>query len=180
MEGRRFIRTIRLDSILSFGPNNEEFALEPLNVLIGPNASGKSNFIEALSILHAAPRDLQVPTREGGGVQEWMWKGEPESPPSTIDVILPFSTTAIRYRISFTEDRGRFRLFDEGLESENQATNIDKNTYEGLSEFLRQPLIWGDAEFHIFYRYGFTEKPLIEALTLEEDQIRRRKIELTM
>ena len=49
MEGRRFIESIRLDRILSFGPNDEAFELEPLNVLIGPNASGKSNFIEALS-----------------------------------------------------------------------------------------------------------------------------------
>ena len=48
MEGMRFFQTIRLDRILSFGPNEEAFALEPLNVLIGPNASGKSNLIEAL------------------------------------------------------------------------------------------------------------------------------------
>ena len=35
----REIRTIRLENILSFGPGNEPFSLEPLNVLIGPNAS---------------------------------------------------------------------------------------------------------------------------------------------
>ena len=40
MEGKRFIRAIRLDSILSYGPGTPEFPLEPLNVLIGPNASG--------------------------------------------------------------------------------------------------------------------------------------------
>ena len=54
MEGMRFFQTIRLDNILSFGPSEEEFPLEPLNVLIGPNASGKSNLIEVLSLLHAA------------------------------------------------------------------------------------------------------------------------------
>ena len=81
MEGMRFFQTIRLDNILSFGPSEEEFPLEPLNVLIGPNASGKSNLIEVLSLLHAAPRDLQVPICEGGGVWEWIWKGTPEPPP---------------------------------------------------------------------------------------------------
>ena len=68
MEGMRFFQTIRLDNILSFGPSEEEFVLEPLNVLIGPNASGKSNFIEALYLLRAAPWDLQMPIRQGGGV----------------------------------------------------------------------------------------------------------------
>ena len=74
MEGARFLRSIRLENILSFGPG-VEFPLEPLNVLIGPNASGKSNLIEALSLLAAAPRDLQAPIRAGGGVREWLWKG---------------------------------------------------------------------------------------------------------
>ena len=55
MEGMRFIESIRLDRILSFGPNEEAFGLEPLNVLIGPNASGKSNFIEALSVSACCP-----------------------------------------------------------------------------------------------------------------------------
>ena len=61
MEGKKFLHTIRLDSILSM----DRFALEPLNVLIGSNASGKSNLIEALSLLQAAPRDIQAPIREG-------------------------------------------------------------------------------------------------------------------
>ena len=42
MEGMRPIRTIRLANILSFGPDSAELPLEPLNVVIGPNASGKS------------------------------------------------------------------------------------------------------------------------------------------
>ena len=56
MEGKRFLHSIRLQNILSFGPDTPELPLEPLNVLIGPNASGKSNLIEALSLLAAAPR----------------------------------------------------------------------------------------------------------------------------
>ncbi len=124
MEGMRFFQTIRLDNILSFGPSEEEFVLEPLNVLIGPNASGKSNFIEALSLLHAAPRDIQVPTREGGGVREWPWKGEPKPQMASVDVTLPFRNAferklrPIRYRMDFKESRGRFLLCGEVVESE--------------------------------------------------------------
>ena len=149
MEGMRFIQTIRLDSILSFGPNNEEFPLEPLNVLIGPNASGKSNFIETLSLLQAAPRDIQVPTREGGGVREWLWKGETESPEAKMDVTLPhpfsdhWRVMSIRYRLAFTEANGHFFLLDEAVEEENPLTtgNDQPRIYYSYNLFDGQPLI---------------------------------------
>ena len=64
MEGKRTIGTIRLENILSFGPDTLPFRLEPLNVLIGPNASGKSNLIEAFSILAYLSTDIQIPFRE--------------------------------------------------------------------------------------------------------------------
>lgn len=54
---KRLLQTIRLQNFLSFGESAEEIELKSLNVLIGPNASGKSNLIEAISFLRAAPKD---------------------------------------------------------------------------------------------------------------------------
>jgi AAA15 family ATPase/GTPase len=65
---RRLIQSIRLQNFLSFGPDAEEIELKSLNVLIGPNASGKSNLIEAVGFLQASPIDLGLPIREGGGI----------------------------------------------------------------------------------------------------------------
>jgi len=45
VEGKKLLRTLQLQNLLSFGPESGEITLEPLNVLIGPNASGKSNLI---------------------------------------------------------------------------------------------------------------------------------------
>ncbi len=127
----RLLRTIRLDSILSFGPGTAELPLEPLNVLIGPNASGKSNLIEALSVLAAAPRDLQAPIREGGGVRQWLWKGAAGTPTATVDVTVqsPVSQVAERYRLSFTETGERFELRDEVVESERPLSPVEKQPY---------------------------------------------------
>ena len=72
---KRFLRSIQLRNLLSFGPDTPELELRSLNVLIGPNGSGKSNLIDAISLLQAAPRDLMEPIRTGGGVAEWLWKG---------------------------------------------------------------------------------------------------------
>src|SRR5271168_2103103 len=72
---KRFLRSIQLRNLLSFGPETPELELKSLNVLIGPNGSGKSNLIDAISLLQAAPRDLTEPIRRGGGIAEWLWKG---------------------------------------------------------------------------------------------------------
>ena len=161
MEGRRFIQTIRLENILSYGPGNEPFPLEPLNVLIGPNASGKSNLIEALSLLQAAPRDLQAPIREGGGILDWIWKGRLRIAPATVNVTVtyPNRPIALRYRLAFAEAGARFELRDEALEDERPRNTFDAQPFfyyryqEGhpvLSVVgeapLQRRLIWEDME----------------------------------
>ena len=70
-----FIKRLRMGGLLSFPPDMEFFELQPLNVLIGPNASGKSNFIEVLELLRSTPTDFAAAIRDGGGAQEWLWKG---------------------------------------------------------------------------------------------------------
>ena len=127
MEGRKFIRTIRLENVLSYGPSSGEFSLEPLNVLIGPNASGKSNLIEALSLLAAAPGDLQKPIREGGSVRDWLWKGAPKIPTATLDVTVDHpNNQPLRHRLSFTETGSRFEFRNETVENEKPAGGNEK------------------------------------------------------
>jgi len=87
VEGFRLIERIGLTNLLSFGPKGLALELEPLNVLIGPNASGKSNLIAALSLLHAVPSDLSVPIREGGGIAEWLWKGGGDGAEAKLEVV---------------------------------------------------------------------------------------------
>ena len=55
----RFLQSKKFNGFLSFAPDAPVVDLTPLNVLIGPNASGKSNFIEAIELLHATPTGPQ-------------------------------------------------------------------------------------------------------------------------
>lgn len=130
MDGMKLIRSIRLENLLSYGPDSRALSLEPLNVLIGPNASGKSNLIEALSLLAEAPKDLQIPVRKGGGVADWLWKGSKDKTTATIDVTLHHSPgpMPLRYRLSFTETASRFDLRDEAIENE-EATGAHDRPY---------------------------------------------------
>ena len=114
------IHRIRLIDVLSFGSGSQELKLEPLNVLIGPNGSGKSNFIEAIGLLKAAPRDLHAPIRDGGGVHEWIWRGDATGGIAQVDVVLSYSETrALRYTLTFLEKGQRFRVNSEELRPEH-------------------------------------------------------------
>jgi predicted ATPase len=55
-----FIQRLRMGGLLSFPPDMEFFELQPLNVLIGPNASRKSNFIEVLELLRSTPDERSL------------------------------------------------------------------------------------------------------------------------
>ena len=87
MEGKRTINSIKLKNILSFGSEGQEIELQPLNVLIGPNASGKSNFIEALRLMSYLPRDINKPLSDSGGIGEWLWKGGEPNPTAEIETL---------------------------------------------------------------------------------------------
>ena len=80
----RIIQRLRMPGLLSFPPDMGFFDLQSLNVLIGPNASGKSNFIEVLGLLSAMPLDFAAAVRDGGGAAEWLWKGSAQPAPATM------------------------------------------------------------------------------------------------
>ena len=118
MEGKRFIHSLRLQNFLSYGSEEEEIELQPLNILIGPNASGKSNLIEAIGILKALPTDLVAPIRQGGGISDFLWKGGKDISIAKIEAILdyPEGQEPLRYQISFTINGQRLEVVDEAVE----------------------------------------------------------------
>lgn len=124
-----FLKSLKLTNFLSFGPESQDIDLTPLNVLIGPNASGKSNFIEALELLHATPTDISEAIRIGGTAGEWMWKGVMPPKPAVITARICSNapTPELRYRISFTEANSRLEIVDEALENSlpNQPSEPD-------------------------------------------------------
>lgn len=113
-----FLKSLTLTNILSFGPEPHTVELGPLNVIIGPNGSGKSNFIEAIGLLKAAPRDIHEPIREGGGIDEWLWKGGEKEPTGTIEARFTMHQKyTMLYSLSFSSFVGDFLLNREIIDS---------------------------------------------------------------
>jgi predicted ATPase len=131
MKGTRFLRSIRLTNFLSYGETGAEIELEPLNVLIGPNGSGKSNLIEAVGLLHAAPKDLSDPIRKGGGVREWLWKGGEASDAARIEAVAsyPDGIMPLRYKLAFDEVGQNCEIVDEVVENQEPTSPKEEDVY---------------------------------------------------
>lgn len=127
MDGKIFIKKLRLQNFLSYNSEGQEIELQPLNVLIGPNGSGKSNLIEALGILKATPTDLPSPIRQGGGINNFIWKGNKEASIANIEAIVnyPKGSQNLRYQISLTANNHRVELVDEAVEDEQSYPGED-------------------------------------------------------
>jgi predicted ATPase len=113
-----FMQSLRLDGLLSFAPGSEPISLTELNVLIGPNGSGKSNLLEAIELLHATPTAFASAIRDGGGTQEWIWKGSSQNGNATIEALIYPQTPipGLRYQLSFAASGQRTEVVDEALE----------------------------------------------------------------
>jgi len=116
------LHSIQPRNILSFGPDTPPIELRPLNVLIGANGSGKSNLIEVISLLQAAPSDLLRPIREGGGIHDWLWKGGEGVPVASVDSVVGTSAVSepLHHGLSFTEAAQRMQLVHETLHRRDQ------------------------------------------------------------
>ena len=128
----RVIQRIRMPGLLSFPPGMDFFDLQSLNVLIGPNASGKSNFIDTLELLHALPTDFATAVRNGGGGAEWLWKGGFQSSPAAIEVDVDIgddSNRQFRYRLSFDARGPQVGIVDEFIDEPNDQGMVERPYY---------------------------------------------------
>jgi predicted ATPase len=115
------IQQLTLTNLLSFGPNTEPLELRPLNIVIGPNGSGKSNLLEAVDLLRNTPDHIARPIREGGGIQDWLWKGE-KARIACIDAELAWplgistqGVSSLRYVIKFGRTTQDWKIVDEHI-----------------------------------------------------------------
>ena len=135
MQGKKFLHSIRLKNLLSYGEEGASLDLEPLNVLIGPNASGKSNLIEAIGLLAALPRDFLGPIRDGGGIDNWIWKGTGSPSRSELETVLeiPGGRGPLRYNLAFTSEGVRARILEETLNAGEEISDLIYNNVDNFA-----------------------------------------------
>ncbi|NQU06467.1 MAG: AAA family ATPase [Calditrichaeota bacterium] len=134
---KRLIRQVRLQNLLSFGPDTPPLELENLNVLIGPNGCGKSNFIEAISLMRSTPGKIWEVIRDGGGTPAWLWKGEKNADSAKLEFSFVYENKMqITHSLVFKE-QPKFRsfwLFNEMIKSRKLSSKRLERMYSLKSE----------------------------------------------
>jgi predicted ATPase len=128
------VRHIAPKNFLSFGPDNLGIQLRPLNLLIGPNGSGKSNLIEAINFMRFAPKEFRDVTRKGGGVGEWIWKGDANRSASVewaVDLPYP-SMPVLLHLVVFGELLQSFSLVEEYIGEPTASPDEPRIAYQYL------------------------------------------------
>jgi predicted ATPase len=107
------LRQITLENLLSFRKTTVE--LRGLNVLIGANAAGKSNLLDAISLLHATPLDLKAGILRLGGVRVVCSLAGPDYSPMAAIECTGIGGEPLQYRLEFTEEARGFVVISERL-----------------------------------------------------------------
>ena len=97
------IKSITPRGLLSFGPDTPPLELGMLNVLIGPNASGKSNLFDVLGLVRSIPSDLQEGVRGGGGAMSWLWNSDFSRQPY-LELVVHHGALELSHRIRLKAD----------------------------------------------------------------------------
>ena len=128
-----------------------EFTLEPLTVLVGPNASGKSNLLDVFGLLGDASKDgLESALRRRGGIENIGWKspsGITHAPEFSFEFFLKNVTVTYSFMLSgqgrweykVTREKVRARWLRSDIRSsEISITNgrLTKSTVRRIANHL--------------------------------------------
>ncbi len=117
----QFWNEIKIRNIFSFDDTGIDIKLKPLNVLIGQNASGKSNFINVINMLFATSVDFENNIIRNGGINEVLWKGA-DTPEAEITATMRNAideTHPIHYHLKFNVENSNHQITNEIIKSYN-------------------------------------------------------------
>lgn len=121
MSNMKTLKRLILKNLLSFGKLGIDLELGSLNVIIGANGSGKSNLIEAISLLKSATSDFSNALSDGEVAEHWLWKGiSRDGAPAEISAFWdrPRPKVGLLHQVKLEERNYRFYVADELIEDD--------------------------------------------------------------
>jgi predicted ATPase len=131
------IERLKLKNILSFRDSTVE--LGRLNVLIGPNAVGKSNLIEVIGLLQSAPTGLAQAIMRGGAIRQWLWLGADLPVTASIECDLRLrggrQVDPLWYQLQVLGDTNGYAISGEELATRGEGVSYFSRAYADAKLF---------------------------------------------
>lgn len=143
MSSNNFIKSLSLKNFLSYGEEATTVELKPLNIIIGVNGSGKSNFIQALRLLQNIPTNVSEIFKYDS-VDDWLWKGSNQLSVAEIEALVEPITKKyipLQYVLKFTARNRRFAIEDEIIRDLYSGNSIPKKTHFYYRHNEKEPFL---------------------------------------
>ncbi|NQU05411.1 MAG: AAA family ATPase [Calditrichaeota bacterium] len=158
----QFLKRVQIKNILSFDEEGIDLEMQPLNVLIGPNAVGKSNFISALEIMFSLPWSFQKHLKKFEGDSNLLWKGI-EEPLGKLQLTIEDNKYGLIHIFEFISNYNELILQREVINPREIIKPIEKN----------------EETIKVYFEVNDFEGPFINTITSSnKEEIKRAMIEL--
>lgn len=153
-----FLKTAFIKNYLSL--RNVELAFKPLTVLVGPNASGKSNILDALTLLSKMMKSEMLPPIDF--IEDKLWAGGAEEMKFKIDTKINDQNALYSVELTSNEDN---RISKEKLNiNELEVINVENGKGYVKDEDGTNETIYQSKKLALKSAGDYGNKPITNAL----------------
>ncbi len=132
LDKRRVLKRVYVKGFKSF--REIDIELRPINILIGANGAGKSNFISLFKLLRRMARqELQDYVVEAGGVSALLHHGPKKTPEINIELEFTEGNISNFYQCNLTYASGGLLILQERVGFQDRGANYTKPRWKPVS-----------------------------------------------
>ena len=158
-ELKAFLGQVHIENFLSL--RDVDLPLKPLTVLVGPNASGKSNVLRALSHLRNMMTAEKLPSVKD--IQELLWAGEPN--PITFQLYTKVKETPTVYKLDLKAEGDNLLVGETLLIKDRKVISIQNGQGTVWDEDKENETKYKSNKLALKFAGNNGNKPVPSALT---------------
>ena len=156
-----FLEEFHIESYLSL--RDVELSLKPLTILVGPNASGKSNVLSAVNLLNLMMIREKLPPVEF--IQDSLWAGADEGRHIVFQLQAEVGETRTVYELQLKEDAGSTSVDEELTVKDVKVISIQNGEGVVQDEDSKNETKYRSSKLALKSAGDYGDKPMTNALT---------------
>ena len=159
-EQKGFLKKIHLKNYRSL--RNVTLPLKPLTVLVGPNASGKTNTLNALRLFNSILR-IEVPPTSLGFIRERVWAGDADL--ITCQLHAEIKKRPVMYKLVFKAESNNLSIDKELLVNGIKVISVQNGKGKVWDEDGKNETTYTSNKLALRSAGDYGDKPITRALT---------------